>query len=407
MDINYYIKTIWESGEHSWNDVAALVNAKFGETMTGDACRKRYDRHADKYEETDSQTVGVVGGEFTQSEMEENENILQKLLADAGLDTDAWNIVRSNIKRYGVPLRVGDETVLEDNWSVHAVLEPIGIGVSPASLLGEISRISKIAEKGVAYGKPTRNGKLFIPSLYDTHLEKAAIQKTESVELTYIRALRQLIESAGEFEHTLFVIGNDYGNLDNLLGTTTAGTAQNNKMDFYDGVKLRCALIITAIKMILNHSDVTVMVIPGNHDRATSYWLGLYVQAYFNNNDRVTVINSGLNREYFRWGNNMFMFTHGDGIKWAEVIGVMASEEPVMFAETKYREVFTGHLHSFKQTYVGVRDAFSVMVRFMPALSVKDRWHSDHFYVGARRGAVGLVYGKERGWLYEFPAFVD
>lgn len=407
MDINLYIKLLWESDSYSWNDVASMVNHKYGTDLSGDNCRKRYQRNSDKFDDVDESDVpSVVDGEYTGKDLGDG-NLLSKLMTDAGIDPDSWNIVRSNIKRYGVPLRRGDETVLEDNWSVHAVLEPVGIGVSPASLLDEVARIGKLAEQHTTYKAPTPNGRLFIPSLYDAHIEKASVNNDEPVETVFIKALNQLINEAGDFEHTLFVVGNDFGNMDNLWGTTTAGTVQNNQIDFYDGVKLRCALIITAIKILLNYSDVTVMVVPGNHDRATSYWLGMYVDAYFRDNDRVDVINSGSNREYFRWGSNMFLFTHGDGVKFDKLIGVMASEEPIMFAETKHREAFTGHLHTFKQTYVGVRDSFSVMIRFMPALSVTDRWHKEKFYVGSRRGAVGLVYDWDRGWVREFPAFVD
>jgi hypothetical protein len=407
-EINMEIAEAWDNRDdqvvQTWQDVAELVNIKHGTALDGDAARKRYNRvsAALEAEVDDADNVGRIAKTFTDVGDESDESLIERTLKECGLSSDAWNVKAARIKRWGTPLKNGpDETIIVQNWSVGLTLEPVGLGVSPEELLTQISKIAPPAKT-----PPLKStGTLFVPSIYDVHIGKKAIDGDEDMAHLYMKCLAQLTERAGDFDHALLVVGNDLGNIDNIANSTTAGTPQNNKYDYFQSARYRCALMVKAIDFLLDHSPVTVMVIPGNHDRQTSYWLGLYIAAYYKNNKHVEVQNTPDKSDFFRWGKNLFMFAHGDKIRPDKAIGYMARRYPG-FSDTKHHELFLGHLHTYRKMLIDMQDVDGVMVRMMPGLSGVDRWHQDNYYTTSRRGAIGLLYDKDLGWLYEFPAFI-
>lgn len=407
--LNLIIKDAWESRDanHTWNDVATLINVQKGTNLTGNACRKRYSRLIEAIEaaESDDEELSYISDTYVGDEIDDDESLVNKVLSEAGLDSDAWNVHNVRIKRWGTPLKDGpDKTVIVDNWSIGLRLEPIGIGTSPEQLLEKIREIAPPPKRAP---KKKRTKNLFMPAIYDAHIGKKSIGEDEDIGAVYLDCLESLINSAGDFDRTLLVIGNDLGNIDNLAGTTTAGTPQTSKFDFYESARYRCALMIRAVDRLLDHAPVDVMVVPGNHDKATSYWLGLVMDAYYHDNIDVDVYLSDMPTQWYRWGVTQFMFTHGDKFKPERLVAYMASHDPQDFAECRYHEVYMGHFHTYRKMIVDTEDNNGIMIRFMPGLSVSDRWHFDNWYTTSRRGAIGVVYSEDDGWIKEFPAWVD
>lgn len=417
--INLYIAELRDSQlELSWADISDRVLDKFDFELTGNAARKRYSRLPSDSYGIDIEAladIGSVGEEINLSynvrtlDLGEDQSLIDYVLGQANIQPSTVNVTRSNIKRFNTPLKDGaDRTILAENWSVTLSLQPVGAGVSPQDLLDEIARIAP--DKWPA--APKRNtGKLFVPSLYDLHLEKLAASQypDENMAEVYLRVLVDLIDKAvraGGFDRTIFVVGNDLGNVDNLLMATTAGTIVENKTGYHTGAKERCALMVTAINLLLKYAPVDIIVVPGNHDRSTSYWLGLYLEAWFRDNKDVEFTNHGNDIEWYRWGQTMFMFTHGERVKHDKVAPFMAVEQPIMFTQCKHRELYMGHFHTYKRLGVQVTDEHGVLVRWMPGLSSTDKWHRDHWFVGNNRAGVGILYDKKHGPEFEITAFV-
>ena len=91
------------------------------------------------------------------------------------------------------------------------------------------------------------------------------------------------------------------------------------------------------------------------------FYAGEVLSAWFKNDQNVVVDNGLESRKYYEYGTNMIMFTHGDKEKAAQMPLKMPTEQPMMFARTKFREVHCGHLHKeMVNEYRGIK------VRFIP-----------------------------------------
>jgi hypothetical protein len=69
----------------------------------------------------------------------------------------------------------------------------------------------------------------------------------------------------------------------------------------------------------------------------------------------------------------------------------MATEEPLMFASSKFREAHCGHYHKeMVNEYRGVK------VRFIPSICANDDWHKTMGYEALRAGQA-YIWGYETG----------
>ena len=121
------------------------------------------------------------------------------------------------------------------------------------------------------------------------------------------------------------------------------------------------------------------------------FYAGEVLSAWFKNDQNVLVDNGLDSRKYYEYGVNMLMFTHGDKEKAAEMPLIMATEQPLMFSRTKFREVHCGHLHKeMVNEYRGIK------VRFIPSICANDSWHKLMGYQSLRC-AQAYIWNKEKG----------
>ncbi len=71
---------------------------------------------------------------------------------------------------------------------------------------------------------------------------------------------------------------------------------------------------------------------------------------------------------------------------------IMATEQPMLFAQTKFREVHCGHKHKEQ-----VNEYRGVKVRFIPSICGNDSWHKMMGYEAKRTGQAH-IWSKERGY---------
>lgn len=212
---------------------------------------------------------------------------------------------------------------------------------------------------------------------------------------------------AYQVEQIVLPLGNDFFNSDNLIGTTTGGTRQDTDSRFHLMFRRGRALASWMIDACATLAPVVVPVVPGNHDRQSSFCLGEVMDAEFAHDPRVTIDNTARVRKYHLYGRNLLGFTHGDEEKPAELPQLMATEQPELWARATYREFQIGHFHHGKEKApVIVDDKTGVTVRWIRSLSGSDRWHSGRGYMG-RRGAEAFVLkhaGGIRAHLFTEPA---
>jgi len=230
-------------------------------------------------------------------------------------------------------------------------------------------------------------------SLPDIHYGKLHDYDLAEIEQQYVYVVKDLVEKAKglEIEKFILPIGNDGMNSEGMRKTTTKGTPQDESAGWKETFRGYWKLMVKAIDYLKVIAPVDVIVVSGNHDYERMYYAGDVLSGWFRNDENVTVNNNNEPRKYYSYGNSMLMFTHGDNEKPAEMPLIMATEEPQMFAASKFREVHCGHFHKeMVNEYRGVK------VRFIPSICPNDEWHKKMGYQASRTGQA-YIWSKTRG----------
>ena len=275
-------------------------------------------------------------------------------------------------------------------------------------ILDEIADLKDLATKGLKrkilkIERPDGvSGNMLEINISDHHFGKLAWPKetghepydVQIAQAMFMRALNTLIErsSGYKFDRVLFVIGNDLLNSDNAENTTTKGTVVTTDIRYHKTYRTVRYTLIESIEKLKNIAPVTVMVVPGNHDQLAAWHMGDSLECWYRSDKDVTVENDPRYRKYFQFGQVALGFTHGD--KGSDYPMLMATEEPKMWASTKFREIHTGHRHADKVT-----EDHGVKVRILPALCPADDWHAENGYVENQRQAEAFIWNKDQGLI--------
>lgn len=222
---------------------------------------------------------------------------------------------------------------------------------------------------------------------------------------TYKSAVRTLVSRTGisKVGSYLFVIGNDGIHADqpvvgsNAGGSTARGTVQDMDTRLQKVFRTKRDSIIWAAQYMAEMKPVNIIVISGNHDYYTSFFLGEVIAAWFRDHPNITVDNTAPQRKYWRHGNVLLGFTHGDKEKPDTLPLLMAQEAKELWADTVYREWHLGHLHKKMGGLTQDSDEFhGVRVRWMPSLTPRDAWHASKGYIH-QRSAESLLWHRAEG----------
>ena len=242
--------------------------------------------------------------------------------------------------------------------------------------------------------KQVQDAVVYEISLPDIHYGKYTGQTLDEAEEEYMNAIKELLVKAQglNIERILLPIGNDGMNSEGYSRATTKGTPQQDSAEWQETFVGYCNLMVRAINYLAQSAPVDVVVVQGNHDYERMFYAGEFLRAFFLNDERVIIDNGYDSRKYYKYGVNLIMFTHGDKEKPAEMPLIMATEQPLLFAQTKFREVHCGHMHKeMVNEYRGIK------VRFIPSICANDAWHKMMGYEAKRTGQAH-IWSKERGY---------
>lgn len=150
-------------------------------------------------------------------------------------------------------------------------------------------------------------------------------------------------------------------------------------------------LAATAEALLAKHQVVTVVIQRGNHDE-TAYLAVLFALAErYRNEPRISVQRKP--GEFFvtEWGRCLLASCHGDKAKAERLVMYLADKWPEMWGRTKYRYLFTGHLHHHKSQDLG-----GVHWEQLRAITAKDAYAASHAYSG-RSEMQAITYDRQRG----------
>jgi len=261
------------------------------------------------------------------------------------------------------------------------------------------------------YHKSIHGEHLLEINIFDLHLGKLAWRgetgedyDLEIAEKRFYDGLESLISKSSPYRigKILFPFGNDFFNADNMFNTTTAGTPQDQDGRWMKIYTKGRKMLHTAATMLAQIAPVEMVLVQGNHDHQTSFYVGDALECAFANNPDVTIDNKPVLRKYKTFGNCLIGYTHGDGAKDVKLPLLMAQEAKEQWAASDYREWHLGHFHTqqTKQTASGLtvntEEYNGVIVRKLPSLSGTDAWHHKMGYKSLQ-AAHAMIWDKEQG----------
>jgi len=248
------------------------------------------------------------------------------------------------------------------------------------------------------------DGHLLIINPADVHIGKFAdsLETGEdyNIEIAKERVregVKGILRNAEGFpiEKILFCIGNDILHTDNTMGSTTRLTPQDTDGKWFRHFTEALELYVEIVEMLIQIAPVDCVHSMSNHDYMSGFHLAHALKSWYRNTDSVYVDADPKHRKYYSWKNSLIGLTHGDGAKLNNLPLLMAQEEPIMWANTKYRYWYLHHLHH-KQRYkfMSSFDNIGVTVEFLRSPSGSDSWHYQKGYTGSIKAVEGFIHNK-------------
>lgn len=341
---------------------------------------------------------------------------LDDALAKAGVDLNRWDVDRWVVNSWEVGAKGPDGRVrVTPLWQVKVWLKAKK-GWNPSEFRAIL--VDDLRKLAPSYREiePTKAEPLLVElSIFDAHFGKLAWSPETGQDYDiricrtrYMEAARDLLARAADLqpERILYIVGNDFFHVDHKA-LTTNGTPMDTDGRWQKAFRIGKDVCITIAEEASLIAPVDILVVPGNHDREKAFCLGEVLDARFMDCQRITVTNSPDPYAYYRWGKVLLGFVHGDNhtsdAKRAQLPQTMATDRPVDWSETVWREWHLGHFHSEREDiwkYRTVNHVRDMAVRILPSLSSTDSWHREQGYASVL-AAEAHVYHKERGrWGY-------
>lgn len=343
----------------------------------------------------------------------------EDLIRVAKIDTKQWKIDRWVCNKWEVSSKIGDtKMAVQDLWQVKAWLvrntEVIQLNNIKDAVIQEMKKHAPKYPRVIR--KMVKNPSLLVVDIPDLHFDKLAWGKETGEDWdikesgkVFLDMVDDLIRKSSvyEIEKVLFPIGNDFFTSEGSTNLTSAGTPQSVDSRWKKSFIMGKKLLIEAIDRLMNVADVDVIIIPGNHDKAKTFFLGETLESWYHNCKQVNVDNSPPVRKYYEYGNTLLGYTHGKDEKIDRLPMILATEAKDKFAKTVHHEWHLGDKHHKKDIkYTFNREVDGVIIRFLSSLSPADQWHYEKGYL-AQRAAQGFIYDRQQGWVCQFNSYVQ
>jgi hypothetical protein len=161
-------------------------------------------------------------------------------------------------------------------------------------------------------------------------------------------------------------------------------------------------VLVETIDLLKQAAPVDVIISVGNHDEQSTFMIGEILDAYYTNDQSVSVYNDASLRKYYKYGVNAIMLTHGNREKFNDLGMIFAAENPKLWADTKYRFVQIGHFHHNKKvTTLQAQEFQGFQIQILPSISGSDAWHTGKGYNSLKQ-AKAFLYNKTKGLFGEY-----
>lgn len=336
---------------------------------------------------------------------------LDELLATCDVDLSRWTVARYVVNKWDSAMRGADgEAVTTQLYQVKAWLDPIrGVDAARelfAGLLADLANSARVYER-VAYAPlADDDAHMAVISLADLHIgalawgpETGAPYDVAIAERLAGEAMADMLQKIAIWkpERILFILGNDLLHTDRTIdgkgGSTTRGTIQETDGRWQRAFRIATRVSVAAIDAARQLAPVDVHCKAGNHDTSSAFMLGDVIDAWYRNDESVSVVNDPAPRSYVEYGASMIGICHGHNEKPDKLPILMATEAADMWARTKFRDWLTAHRH---RKGILMSEESGVQIYTMPSLCAPDSWHVENAY-GHRRSSEARIYNRRTG----------
>lgn len=348
---------------------------------------------------------------------------LDDALKHGNVDLDVWMVEKFTVNSWEVAMKLvknNDRVITKSLWQVKVWLKRIMTKALSETLERFVQKMKKHAPKYnlTLPKKNLRRPHALEVALFDVHFGKLSLKEEtgddcnlENTQSVFLKAVDDLLAQCSHYslEEIVFPVGNDFLHINNAQNTTCHGTPQSTDRTMYKIFEIGMASLIQAIDKCILFAPVKMLWIPGNHDYDTSWFLAKCLQAHYNRCKNVQIDTTPTNRKYYKYGNSMIGFTHGDEESHRDLPLLMATEEPEKWASTITRHWHIGHTHKRKETVHNAADTYNgVEVRVIPSLSGTDPWHYRNGYTKNKSGraAEAYLWCKENGYVAHYNSYV-
>lgn len=157
-------------------------------------------------------------------------------------------------------------------------------------------------------------------------------------------------------------------------------------------VRVAIRILRRIIDMALQrHDKVVILISEGNHDMASSVWLRMMFSALYENEPRVSVIDSELPYYVHEHGQTMLCWHHGHLSKNDRLPLLFAAQFPAVWGRTTKRYAHVGHRH-----HVEIKEHSGMTVTQHSTLAARDAYAARGGWQSERQ-IRGITYHSEFG----------
>lgn len=357
---------------------------------------------------------------------------LDELLEEFQVDLDLWEVDTFSIVKHEVPrkdtikelefvegrisghITDSGKISVQRMYNIRIVLKRRVIQPFESALDSLLDQLRENPPQFKRSYRATIGEYLLSPQMYDMHFNKRSAGEPYTVQQAasdFTKVGSALLARAQSFDmpigRIMFPVGNDALHADNLQGTTTKGTWVELAGDQSHAIRAMCESYVTVIEQLAEVAPVDLVLVPGNHDQYSTLWLGMFLEAWFHKHPHVHIDNGSSPRKYYAYGSLLIGMEHGDKVKAQNLVALMATEVPKLWAESTYRVWMRGHMHGKQGMYQPITEQFGMTILTIPALCDTDQYHLLHGFVGNHRAAEGMLFHKKHGLAVNFPVYVD
>lgn len=220
------------------------------------------------------------------------------------------------------------------------------------------------------------------------------------------RAIRHLINQAPSCNQAIIPFLGDFFHVDGYKAATpTSGHLLDMDVRFPKMMEMGLDLVEGVIEAALRkHQNVHVIFEKGNHDYSLAAAMTLFLKRIFRDNPRVTIDESPAWWHYYKFGKVLIGTNHGDKVKPANQLAVMAADVPHLWGETTYRIMYLGHRH-----HEELKEYPGGYVQTMPVLPPLDAYAAQGGYRSMSQMQCAVFHRD--GWLaqrnYVYPVMFE